>query len=109
MVRSTSPSLSTVIKKYTVSPVLTVTESTQVELSSDRIALRITDDGHPFNPFGDINVMTGGGVEDREIGGLGIHLVKNLMDEVSYTRRTDMNVIVLVKYLADSIPTERAE
>jgi sigma-B regulation protein RsbU (phosphoserine phosphatase) len=81
----------------------------QVELSSDRIALRITDDGHPFNPFGDINVMTGGGVEDREIGGLGIHLVKNLMDEVSYTRRTDMNVIVLVKYLADSIPTERAE
>jgi sigma-B regulation protein RsbU (phosphoserine phosphatase) len=80
-----------------------------VELSSDRMSVRISDDGHPFNPFSEVDAATGGDLEDRDIGGLGIHLVKSLMDEVSYTRRTDMNVVVLVKYLADHISTEQAE
>ena len=75
-----------------------------VELSSDRMAVRISDDGHPFNPFSEVDLPTGGDLVDREIGGLGIHLVKSLMDEVSYTRRTDMNVVVLVKYLTDHPP-----
>jgi sigma-B regulation protein RsbU (phosphoserine phosphatase) len=70
-----------------------------VELSSDRLAVRISDDGHPFNPFGREAPDTALEVEEREIGGLGIHLVENLMDEATYTRRTDRNVVVLVKYL----------
>jgi sigma-B regulation protein RsbU (phosphoserine phosphatase) len=40
-------------------------------------------------------------VGERDIGGLGIHLVRNVMDEVSYNRRTDRNVVILVKYLDD--------
>jgi sigma-B regulation protein RsbU (phosphoserine phosphatase) len=72
----------------------------RVELSTDRLAIRITDDGHPFNPFGRSSPDTALALEEREIGGLGIHLVENLMDEVSYTRRTDRNVVVLVKYLS---------
>jgi sigma-B regulation protein RsbU (phosphoserine phosphatase) len=72
----------------------------RVELSPDRLAVRITDDGHPFNPFGRTSPDTALALEEREIGGLGIHLVQNLMDEVSYTRRTDRNVVVLVKYLS---------
>lgn len=35
--------------------------------------------------------------EDREIGGLGIHFVKTLMDEVSYERTNDQNVLRLFK------------
>ena len=38
-------------------------------------------------------------VEERPIGGLGIHLVQNVMDEVSYHRRTRENVVSLTKYL----------
>ncbi len=72
-----------------------------VELSSDRVAVRISDDGHPFNPFGQSAPDTAITLGAREIGGLGIHLVQNLMDEVSYTRRTDQNVVVLVKYLSN--------
>lgn len=73
-----------------------------VELSSDRLAVRISDDGRPFNPFGRTAPDTALTLEQREIGGLGIHLVQNLMDEASYTRRTDRNVVVLVKYLSDN-------
>jgi sigma-B regulation protein RsbU (phosphoserine phosphatase) len=79
-----------------------------VELSSDRLAVRIADDGHPFNPFAQSPPDTALVIEDREIGGLGIHLVQSLMDEVTYTRRTDRNVLVLVKYLSQG-PTPEKE
>jgi len=38
-------------------------------------------------------------LEERSISGLGIHLVSNMMDEVSYKRRTGKNVAILVKHL----------
>ncbi len=37
------------------------------------------------------------GLEERELGGLGIHLVKNIMDEYQYKRSKGENIIVLVK------------
>ena len=40
-----------------------------------------------------------GADEEREVGGLGVHLVRNVMDEVSYHRRTDRNVVILIKHL----------
>ncbi len=36
-------------------------------------------------------------LEERQIGGLGIHLVRNLMDKVTYQRRIDKNRLTLVK------------
>jgi sigma-B regulation protein RsbU (phosphoserine phosphatase) len=71
----------------------------RIELSSDRLSVTVSDDGIPFNPFAGPPADTALSVEDREIGGLGIHLVRNVMDEVSYNRRTDRNVVILVKYL----------
>ncbi len=40
--------------------------------------------------------------EDREIGGLGIHFVKTLMDEVSYERTNDQNVLRLFKRIENN-------
>ncbi len=72
----------------------------RAELSSDRLAVTITDDGRPFNPFTSVAPYdTAASLEEREPGGLGIHLVRNMMDEVSYRRRTDKNVVILVKHL----------
>ena len=73
----------------------------KIELSSDRLSVTVADDGVPFNPFAGSPPDTALSVEEREIGGLGIHLVRNVMDEVSYNRRTDSNVVILVKYLDD--------
>ena len=74
----------------------------RIELSSGRLAVTIADDGIPFNPFSGAPPDTSLSLEERELGGLGIHVVRKVMDEVSYNRRTDRNVVILVKYLDDS-------
>lgn len=71
----------------------------EVELKPDRLAITIADDGEPFNPFGTQAPNTDLSVEDRPIGGLGIHLVRQMMDEVGYKRQTDRNVVMLAKML----------
>jgi sigma-B regulation protein RsbU (phosphoserine phosphatase) len=74
----------------------------KVSSMSDSVVVVISDDGLPFNPFTREDPDTDLSIEDRDIGGLGIHLVKNLMDEVYYKRHVDKNVITLVK----KIPSE---
>ena len=71
----------------------------QAELREDRLAVTLTDDGRPFDPFAAAAPDTARSVEDRQIGGLGIHLVRQLMDEVSYHRRTGRNVVIVTKLL----------
>jgi anti-sigma regulatory factor (Ser/Thr protein kinase) len=70
-----------------------------VELRTDRVSLTLTDDGRPFDPFGMAAPDTTLPAEERRIGGLGVHLVRRMMDEVSYHRRADRNVVVLAKLL----------
>jgi sigma-B regulation protein RsbU (phosphoserine phosphatase) len=72
-----------------------------VELLDERLMITITDDGVPFNPFQKETPDLESSLEDREIGGLGIHLVRNLMDEVSYKRGVDKNVVTLIKKLGE--------
>ncbi len=71
----------------------------RVGLSGERLVVTIEDEGVPFNPFDMKKPDTSLPLEKRSIGGLGIHLVRNMMDEVSYSRRTDKNVVILVKHL----------
>jgi phosphoserine phosphatase RsbU/P len=78
-----------------------------VELRADRLSVTYTDDGNPFNPFGLATPDTAPSVEERQIGGLGIHLVRRLMDEVSYHRRADRNVVILAKRLTGEMTAGR--
>ena len=71
----------------------------KVELVADRLEITLSDDGIPFDPLTQSAPDTDLAIEDRDIGGLGIHLVLNVMDETRYTRRTDLNEITLVKYI----------
>ena len=71
----------------------------KVELSTDRLKVSMVDDGIPFNPLGLETPDTELPLEEREIGGLGIHLVRKMMDKVSYRRRIDKNVITVFEYL----------
>jgi sigma-B regulation protein RsbU (phosphoserine phosphatase) len=70
-----------------------------VERSEDRLLATITDDGVPFNPFHSEKPDLESSLEERQVGGLGIHLVRNLMDDVSYKRGIDKNIVTLIKYL----------
>lgn len=71
----------------------------EVELDQERLSATITDDGPPFDPFRQAVPDTTLSIDERPIGGLGIHLVRELMDDVSYERRNGQNVVVLVKRL----------
>ena len=73
----------------------------EVALDGGRLTVTLTDDGAPFDPLAQRTPDTELSVEEREIGGLGIHLVRKMMDELSYQRRGDRNVVVLVKRLVE--------
>jgi anti-sigma regulatory factor (Ser/Thr protein kinase) len=71
----------------------------QVCIAADDGMLTITveDDGIPFNPIERAKPRLPATVEDCMIGGLGIYLIKNLMDDVWYRRKQDKNVLTLKK------------
>ena len=62
------------------------------------ITIEIEDDGHAFNPLLDApEPDLDAEVEDRTVGGLGIYLVRTMMDEVRYQRQQNKNCLTLVK------------
>ena len=72
-----------------------------VRLEDGCLVAEITDPGVPFNPFeeGPEPDLTAS-LQERRIGGLGIFLVKQLMDETAYRRVGAMNHIRIAKLLA---------
>lgn len=59
----------------------------------------IEDDGVPFNPLESAKPDTSAPVQERRIGGVGLHFVKSLMIEVNYERVGRYNRLVLKKKL----------
>ena len=70
-----------------------------MERVGKRLIVTITDDGVPFNPLSVVTPRTDLALEDRVTGGMGIHLVRNLVEDVSYQRRIDKNVLTLISHL----------
>ena len=66
-------------------------------LGNDRLVFQVSDKGIPFDPTVAADPDLEVGVEDRPIGGLGIYLVKHIMDEVSYRRENGMNILSMTK------------
>lgn len=67
-----------------------------------RVTIRYADDGVPFDPSTAPPPDLQAPLASRRVGGLGIHLVQSVMDEVHYAREGDSNVITLVKHLPQS-------
>ena len=69
-----------------------------IDVTKEEVQVEIIDDAKPFNPLDDApDVNLDLSVEERKIGGVGIHLVKSLMTEVSYMRDENYNRLRLVK------------
>jgi anti-sigma regulatory factor (Ser/Thr protein kinase) len=60
------------------------------------------DDGVPFNPLKKKAVKLPENVDDAEIVGLGIHITKELVDNISYERKGDLNRLTIKKSLPAS-------
>ena len=65
------------------------------------LTIQIEDDGIPFNPLGASDPDLECILEERTVGGLGIHLIKKLMDDVLYQRCGEKNVLILRKNISN--------
>ena len=69
-------------------------------IRKDSMQFILSDNGTPFDPTAAPEADITLDVEDRPIGGLGIFLVRNIMDEVKYTRSDDgKNILSMIKKL----------
>lgn len=70
-----------------------------VKLTDNRLIFKLIDTGKPFDPtiVPDADVTLS--AEDRKIGGLGIFLVRQIMDSVEYRRIDGKNILTMVKLL----------
>jgi len=59
--------------------------------------MEFEDRGREFNPLEISEPDLDTPIENRQLGGLGIHLVKKMMDEAQYRREGDRNILMLRK------------
>jgi serine/threonine-protein kinase RsbW len=75
------------------------TITVRLTITHIELVAAIDDDGEPFNPLTvrppDLDIPA----KSRAIGGLGVHFVKALMDDVAYVRRDNRNCLELKKNL----------
>lgn len=67
--------------------------------ASGMFVIRIVDSGVAFNPFDRPDPDINAPVEEREIGGLGIFLIRQIMDKHEYRRENNRNIMTLEKKL----------
>ena len=77
-------------------------EASEIEVSlaadAQEVRVEISDDGRPFDPLNDAaEPDLDAPLEERSIGGLGIHLVREMMDELYYRREDGKNRLAMVK------------
>ena len=69
------------------------TITVNLALFPDTIRLQVKDDGHPFDPLRmptpDIHVP----LEQRKVGGLGLHLVREIVSQIAYRRENGANIL----------------
>lgn len=72
----------------------------EADKADDSVVFRLIDEGQPFDPTAqdnDVDITLS--AEERPIGGLGIFLIYQMMDEVSYERIENRNVLTMHKKL----------
>ena len=72
-----------------------------MEVTEDPLAVVITfiDNGVPYDPLAKADPDTTLSAEEREIGGLGIYMVKKSMDDITYEYRDGQNILAIKKNL----------
>jgi len=63
----------------------------RLALAGDTVCAEVEDDGVPFDPLAAPPPRLAGGVGERPVGGLGIHFLRTLNDEVTYRREENRN------------------
>ena len=74
----------------------------RVEVIEDSLAVVITfiDNGVPYDPLAKADPDTTLSAEERDIGGLGIYMVKKSMDDITYEYKDGQNILKIKKNLS---------
>jgi anti-sigma regulatory factor (Ser/Thr protein kinase) len=67
-----------------------------ITVDDDRIVLHFRDDGQPFDPLSQPEPDLDADIDSRPLGGLGVHLIRTLADEITYGRDDRHNVLHVV-------------
>ncbi len=70
-----------------------------IKKDKDKLMVRLIDNGPEFNPLMKEDPPLDSSLLERPIGGLGIFLVKGLVDDVAYKRDGEENILTLTKYM----------
>lgn len=75
----------------------------RVEVTENPLAVVITfiDNGVPYDPLAKADPDITLSAEEREIGGLGIYMVKKSMDDVSYEYKNGQNILRIKKHIRE--------
>ena len=85
------------ITKYAYPRGTTAAAEVVLSLTSTEAVLEFRDQGRPFDPLAHPAPDMGAPVPERSVGGLGLPLVRALVDEARYAREGSTNVLRLVK------------
>jgi anti-sigma regulatory factor (Ser/Thr protein kinase) len=66
-----------------------------LRLEDSRLSIEYVDDAHEFNPFATPDPDFEAPIEARRVGGLGLHIVRALMDRTAYRREGGRNIMEL--------------
>lgn len=69
----------------------------RLSVTDRELTIEVEDDGRPFNPLEASRPDLDASLDERLVGGLGLHLVRSFVDELSYRREDGKNVTTLVK------------
>ena len=74
----------------------------RVEVTEEPLAVIITfiDNGIPYDPLANMDPDTTLSADERQIGGLGIYMVKKSMDEISYEYQKGQNILKIKKHIS---------
>ena len=72
----------------------------EAKANKTELSFIISDTGKPFDPTAKAEVDITLSAEDRAIGGLGIHLIRQIMDHINYERVDGHNILTLIKKLS---------
>jgi len=68
-------------------------------VESDRVLVHITDFGHVFEPAEAPKPDVEAALEDRPLGGLGLYLIYQTMDNIDYQSSEEGNTLIFTKYI----------
>ena len=71
----------------------------KLETAGKELVASVADEAKAFNPLDVAPPNLNAPLEERQLGGLGVHLVRSLMDRVEYARENDKNVLTIRKRL----------